>query len=159
MSEKNLNQMNSGRNEAIAMNIFSEFFAVDNLIKSNISQKLPSNMELSHFTVLNYFFHLKAEKTPAQLAKIFRVTKGAMTNTITKLEKKGYVHSRPDWEDGRKKLISISDSGILAREVAIRNIRPVFLNLVQNLSHEKLKSAMSVLREIRLHLSKMKITE
>ena len=119
-SETKLNQIDIKKNESLAINIFSEFLAIDNLIKSGLSQKLPNEMELSHFIVLNYFSHLKTEKTPAQLAKIFRVTKGAMTNTINKLERKGYVHSRPDWEDRRKKLISISDSGNLARESAVK---------------------------------------
>ena len=45
-------------------------------------------MELSHFMVLNYFFHLKGEKTPAQLAKTFRVTKGAITNTLNSWNKR-----------------------------------------------------------------------
>jgi hypothetical protein len=64
------------KTEALAINALSELLAVDNLIKSNISHTLPNDMELSHFMVLNYFFHLKGEKTPAQLAKIFRVYQG-----------------------------------------------------------------------------------
>ena len=145
------------KTEALAINALSELLAVDNLIKSNISHTLPNDMELSHFMVLNYFFHLKGEKTPAQLAKIFRVTKGAMTNTINKLEQKGYIHSRPDWNDGRKKLISISSSGNMAREAAIKNMNPFFFNLVKNLGPDKLKSVVPTLREIRIHLSKIEI--
>ena len=145
------------KTEALAINTLSELLAVDNLVKSNISNKLPNHMELSHFMVLNYFFHLKGEKTPAQLAKIFRVTKGAMTNTINKLEQKGYIHSRPDWNDGRKKLISLSNAGDLARAAAIKNMSPFFLSLVKNLGQDKLKSIIPTLREIRIHLSKIEI--
>ena len=86
-------------------------------------------MELSQFMVLNYFFHLKGEKTPAQLAKIFRVTRGAMTNTIHKLEQKGYIHSRPDWSDGRKKLISLNDSGNTAEQPQSETLAHFFLAL------------------------------
>ena len=145
------------KTESLAITTLSELLAVDNLIKSNISNKLPNNMELSQFMVLNYFFHLKGEKTPAQLAKIFRVTKGAMTNTINKLEQKGYVHSRPDWNDGRKKLISLSDSGNTARADAIKNVSPFFFNLVKNLGKDKLKSIVPTLREIRIHLSEIEL--
>ena len=145
------------KTEALAINILSELLAIDNLIKSNISHKLPNDMELSHFMVLNYFFHLKGEKTPAQLAKIFRVTKGAMTNTINKLDQKGYIHSRPDWADGRKKLISLSDSGNIARAAAIKNMSPFFFSLVKNLGQDKLKSIVPTLREIRIHFSKIEM--
>ena len=154
MSRKNINKVDLGKNETLAINIFSEFLAIDSLIKSSISRKLPNEMELSHFMVLNYFSHLQTEKTPAQLAKIFRVTKGAMTNTIYKLERKGYVHSRPDWKDGRKKLISLSPSGESAREAAVKNMGPIFIELVQTLGCERLKDLVPKLRDIRLHLNK-----
>ena len=154
MSRKNINKVDLGKNEALAINIFSEFLAIDSLIKSTISRKLPNEMELSHFMVLNYFSHLQTEKTPAQLAKIFRVTKGAMTNTINKLQKKGYVHSRPDWQDGRKKLISLSSAGKLAGEAAVKNMSPIFIDLIQTLGHERLKDLVPELRDIRIHLNK-----
>ena len=154
MSRENISRVDLGKNEDLAINIFSEFLAIDSLIKSSISQKLPNEMELSHFMVLNYFSHLKTEKTPAQLAKIFRVTKGAMTNTIKKLERKGYVHSRPDWKDGRKKLISLSKSGESAREAAVKNMDPIFIELVQTLGYQRLKDLVPELRDIRIHLNK-----
>ena len=145
------------KTESLAITALSELLAVDNLIKSNISNKLPNDMELSQFMVLNYFFHLKGEKTPAQLAKIFRVTKGAMTNTIHKLEQKGFIHSRPDWSDGRKKLISLSDSGNTARAAAIKNVSPFFFSLVKSLGQNKLKSIVPILREIRILFSKIEL--
>ena len=154
MREKNINRVDLEKNETLAINIFSEFLAIDSLIKSSIYRKLPDDMELSHFMVLNYFSHLQTEKTPAQLAKIFRVTKGAMTNTINKLQKKGYVHSRPDWQDGRKKLISLSAAGKLAAEAAVKNMSPIFIDLVQTLGHEELKDLVPKLRDIRIHLNK-----
>tara|TARA_B100000287_G_scaffold218185_1_gene205776 strand:- start:275 stop:742 length:468 start_codon:yes stop_codon:yes gene_type:complete len=154
MSRENISRVDLGKNEDLAINIFSEFLAIDSLIKSSISRKLPNEMELSHFMVLNYFSHLQTEKTPAQLAKIFRVTKGAMTNTIKKLERKGYVHSRPDWKDGRKKLISLSKSGESAREAAVKNMDPIFIELVQTLGYQRLKDLVPELRDIRIHLNK-----
>ena len=146
-------QVEIEKHEALVVNIFSEFLTIDNLIKSGISQTLPDEMELSHFMVLNYFFHLKGEKTPAQLAKTFRVTKGAITNTINKLEQKGYIHSRPDWADGRKKLISLSSTGNSVRQDAIKKMNPLFRDLIKKLGDNKLRSLIPLLREIRLHLS------
>ena len=39
--------------------------------------------------VLNHFARLGGEKTPAQLARVFHVTKGAMTNTVGRLDAAG----------------------------------------------------------------------
>ena len=66
---------------------------------------------LPHFSVLNQLAHIGNERTPAQLAKSFHVTRGAMTNTLSKLEMAGYIHIRPDWDDARRKLVALSPAG------------------------------------------------
>ena len=43
-----------------------------------------------------------------QLAKSFHVTKGAMTNTLSKLEASGYINIRPDWNDARKNKLKLA---------------------------------------------------
>ena len=58
-----------------------------------------------------------------------------MTNTLTKLEKLGYIHVRPDWNDARKKRISISQSGIDARNYAMKSIKPILDEIVQKTDH------------------------
>jgi DNA-binding MarR family transcriptional regulator len=110
-------------------------------------------MELSHFTVLNHFARLGGEKTPAQLARIFHVTKGAMTNTLSKLEAAGYVHIRPDWDDARRKFVSISPAGHTARDEAVRAIAPVFDDAVESLGSDKIRAALPILRDLRMLLA------
>lgn len=68
-------------------------------------------MEISHFSVLNHLVFVGGERSPAQLANTFHVTRGAMTNTLAKLEWAGYVHVRPDWDDARRKMVAISRPG------------------------------------------------
>ncbi len=92
---------------------------VDQLLRLQLAKVLPKGMELSHFSVLNHLAHINIERTPAQLAKSFHVTRGAMTNTLRRLEASGYVHIRPDWDDARKKRVAISSSGRMARDNAI----------------------------------------
>jgi DNA-binding MarR family transcriptional regulator len=67
----------------------------DQLARNRISKVLPKGMELSHFSVLNHLARLGDERTPAQLAKAFHVTRGAMTNTLARLEWAGHIHIRP----------------------------------------------------------------
>ena len=113
---------------------------------------LPKGMELSHLSVLNHLANTKGEKTPAQLAKSFHVTRGAMTNTLGKLEISGYIHIRPDWDDARRKLVAISPAGVRARDDAIALVSPVISELVRDSGADEIKSVLPVLRNIRIHL-------
>jgi len=112
-------------------------------------------MELSHFSVLNHLAHTNAERSPAQLAKTFHLTRGAMTNTLSKLEWAGWVHVRPDWEDARRKMVAISPSGIAARDAAVAAIAPVIAQVVDTVGADKVRIALPVLREMRVQLSKV----
>ena len=129
--------------------LFSEIVMVETLAKNRLTRVLPSGMELSHFMVLNHFARLGGEKTPAQLARVFHVTKGAMTNTIGRLEASGYVHVRPDWEDGRRKRVSISPAGLAARDRAVEAIAPVFDDVVAGLGLERMRATLPTLRKLR----------
>ena len=110
---------------------------VEQLARTRLTRVLPRGMELSHFMVLNHFARLGGEKTPAQLARVFHVTRGAMTNTLGRLDAAGYVHVRPDWEDGRAKRVSISPAGLAARDRAVAAIAPVFDDVVGGLGLER----------------------
>ena len=122
---------------------------VEQLARTRLTRVLPQGMELSHFMVLNHFARLGGEKTPAQLARIFHVTRGAITNTVGRLDAAGYVHVRPDWEDGRSKRISISPSGLAARDRAVAAIAPVFDDVVGGLGLDRMRGALPVLRRLR----------
>ena len=140
-------------NDPLAVSLFSEISAIDHLFKSKLSKSLPIGMELSHFAILNYISNLEGEKTPAQLARSFNLTKGAITNTLTKLAKIGYIHIRPDWDDARSKLISISVSGRSARDRAVESIEPILSELINIMGAEKTKSIIPFLRDLRILLS------
>ena len=139
----------SDTNDPLAVALFSEIFMADQLARNRLSKALPKGMELSHFSVLNHLANVNAERSPAQLAKAFHVTRGAMTNTLNKLEWAGHVHIRPDWDDARRKHVTISPSGRVAREVALNAITPIIARVVEKIGPEKVRSALPVLRELR----------
>lgn len=143
--------MNSPVN-SLAVSLFSEILIVDQLARMNVAKALPKGMELSHFSVLNHLAHVGGEKTPAQLARTFHLTRGDMTNTLGKLEWAGWVHIRPDWEDARRKLVAISPAGIAARDAALAAITPVIAEVVEQIGAEKVRQALPVLREMRKRL-------
>ncbi len=144
----------SDPNDPLAISLFSEIFMVDQLARARLNKALPKGMELSHFSVLNHLSHLQEERSPAQLARAFSLTRGAMTNTLHKLENAGHVHIRPDWDDARRKFVAISPAGQRACDIAVAAITPVIGEVVNAIGVEKARAALPVLRELRLRLSK-----
>lgn len=138
--------------EDIAVALFGELFMTDQLARNRISKVLPKGMELSHFGVLNHLARLNEERTPAQLARSFHVTRGAMTNTLTKLEWAGHVHIRPDWDDARRKFVAISPSGRAARDAAVQVVAPLIGEVVKSLGADRVRALLPVLREMRTRL-------
>ncbi len=139
----------SKTDDSLAVALFSEILMADQLARARLSKALPKGMELSHFSVLNHLARAGGERTPAQLARSFHVTRGAMTNTLSKLEWAGHVHITPDWEDARRKLVAISPSGRRAREAALAAITPVIGQVVEEIGSDKVRTVLPVLREIR----------
>ena len=140
------------KTEDIAVALFGELFMADQLARNRISKVLPKGMELSHFSVLNHLARVNDERTPAQLARAFHVTRGAMTNTLNRLEWAGHVHIRPDWDDARRKFVAISPSGRAARDAAVQAVAPLIAEVVQALGADRVRAVLPVLREMRTRL-------
>ena len=138
--------------EPLAVALFSEVFMADQLARNLISRALPKGMEISHFSVLNHLSHVQAERSPAQLADTFHVTRGAMTNTLSKLEWAGHIHIRPDWDDARRKFVSISPAGKAARDAAVAAIVPLIGDVVKTVGAERVRAMLPILREVRQRL-------
>ena len=140
------------RSVDLAVALFGELFVADQLARNRISKALPRGMELSHFSVLNHLARVNDERSPAQLARTFHITRGAMTNTLAKLEWAGHVHIRPDWDDARRKFVAISPSGRAARDAAVQVISPLINDVVVALGADRVRAVLPVLRELRIRL-------
>ena len=121
-------------------------------MRNRLTRALPKGMEISHFSVLNNLAWHDGEKTPAQLAETFNVTRGAMTNTLNKLVWAGYVHIRPDWDDARRKMVAISPAGRNARDHGIRQISPLINDVADDLGEAQVRATLDTLRALRRQL-------
>ena len=139
--------------KSLAIQLFSEVLAADQAVRNRLSRVLPKGMEISHFSVLNNLIWHSDERTPAQLAETFHVTRGAMTNTLTKLEWAGHVHIRPDWDDARRKMVAISPAGRQAHGDAVAAITPLMDAIIAELGEDQARAALPILREMRRQLS------
>ena len=135
--------------ENLATALVAEILAVDQMTRAMLARGLPKGMELSQFMVLNHLARATSERTPAQLADRFHLTRGAMTNTLGRLEVAGHIHIRPDWDDARRKLVSISPAGRAARDAALAAMTPEISAVVGRVGGERIRTALSSLRELR----------
>jgi DNA-binding MarR family transcriptional regulator len=141
--------MSQDKTEDLAVALFGELFMSDQLARNRIRRALPRGMQISHFTVLNHLARVAEERTPAQLARAFHVTRGAMTNTLTRLEWAGHVHIRPDWDDARQKFVSISPAGRAARDAAVQGVAPLIAEAVTELGADRVRALLPLLRTLR----------
>jgi len=143
----------STEKNALAISLFSEVLAADQMVRYRLSRVLPKGMEISHFSVLNHLVWHDDERTPAQLADTFNVTRGAMTNTLNRLEWAGHIHIRPDWDDARRKMVAISPAGRRARDQALSAIAPMVSEVIENLGEDRVRETLPILRQLRVQMS------
>lgn len=144
----------SAEKNSLAISLFSEVLAADQMVRNRLTRVLPKGMEISHFSVLNHLAWHGGERSPAQLAETFNVTRGAMTNTLSRLEWAGYVHIRPDWEDARRKMVAISPSGRAARDQALSTVAPMVTDIIDQLGEDRVRATLPILRQLRMAMAR-----
>ena len=144
--------MSDMKKEQLALALISEIFAVNQRAKNRFGRALPAGVELSHFVLLNHIANSKGEKSPAQLSAAFNLTKGAVSNTLKRLNWHGYIHISPDWDDARRKHISISHAGRKLVQEAMQAMLPIAADLVKDMGDDTIRQTLPVLRALRLHL-------
>jgi len=131
---------------------FNEIGIIEQLARTQFERALPGDLRMSHFQVLNHFVRLGGEQSPVDLARAFQVTKGAMTNTLHRLEDRGLIDIRPDPKDGRSKIVTINEKGRKVREEAVQAALPLFMEIEKKFSKNQFKEALPFLRDVRSFL-------
>lgn len=110
--------------DPLLFKVLNEIGICAQLSRSAYDRAVGDLLSNAGFSVLNHLLRIPGEKNPAQLARAFQVTKGAMTNTLQRLEADGYVRIAPDAEDGRVKRVTVTKAGVKARDAALAALAP-----------------------------------
>lgn len=132
--------------------LFTEIGIIDQLVTARLEKSLPDGMSAAQFGVLTHFSRRGGAQTPVELARAFQVTKGAMTNTLQRLEAQGFVSVVPDKSDGRKKRVTMTAEGAAAFEAAIGALRPYYAGLREAFTDDEFDTALPFLRRLRMWL-------
>ncbi|WP_262694774.1 MarR family winged helix-turn-helix transcriptional regulator [Kordiimonas aquimaris] len=131
---------------------FNELGIMEQLVTTQLSHVLPASLNKSQFGVLNHMVRLGRLESPAQLASAFQVKRPSMTNTLQKLEAKGFVEIQPNEADGRGKVVKITQQGIAARAEALQALAPLFEKIRDDLGTELFEQARPLLERVRIYL-------
>jgi DNA-binding MarR family transcriptional regulator len=139
----------TGAKDRPDVQVFTEIGIVDQLVSARLERSLPDGMSAAQFGVLTHFSRRGGAQTPVELARAFQVTKGAMTNTVQRLEAQGFVEVVPDRTDGRRKLVTMTPVGAAAYEQAVAALRPYYAGLREAFDEGEFEAALPFLRKLR----------
>lgn len=132
--------------------VFNEIGIISQLSSVVFARVLPEGLSLAGFNVLNHLTRLPGDWGPARLAAAFQVTKGAMTNTLQRLETAGYVRLEADPNDGRAKFVRLTTAGKRARDKSIAQLTPALAKVEQALGPAPARATLPFLRSLRMWL-------
>lgn len=135
--------------DPLLFKVLNEIGICAQLARAAYERAAGERLSNAGFSVLNHLARIPGEKNPAQLARAFQVTKGAMTNTLQRLEADGYVRIAPDAEDGRVKRVTITKAGMKARDLALAALAPEMAALAKALPRELLAELLPRLATLR----------
>ena len=129
-----------------------EIAIIEQLTRHQLERVLPDGLLQSHFAVLLHLRHVGDGRSPLRIARAMQVVKGAMTNTLQRLEARGLVRLEPDPKDGRAKCVFITPAGIALIDQAAQAISPVFDKMSEVLSETDVATLLPLLQRLRQHL-------
>ena len=104
--------------------LFTEIGIIGQLSRSIFESRLPPGFVLAQFSVLNHLVRVGDGRTPLAIAQAFQVPKNTMSHTLSVLEREGLIIIRKNPDDGRSKLVYITDAGRMFRAKAIDSLTP-----------------------------------
>ncbi len=132
--------------------VFTEIGIIDQLVTNRLERVLPQGLSHAQFGVLTHFARRGGQESPAQLAKAFQVTKGAMTNTLQRLEAQGFIRIEADAADGRRKQVSITPKGLEAHDAGLMAMRPQMEAMRSAFTDTEFRAALPFLTALRTWL-------
>ena len=134
--------------------VFNEIGIINQLSSAVFQARLPEGLHISHFTVLNHLVRLGDGRTPLAIANAFQVPKTTMTHTLAGLEKRGLITMAPNPDDGRSKVVRITDAGRATRDTAIATMADPIRKIRDGFGEEVVTALLPQLQALREFLDR-----
>lgn len=135
--------------------VFDEISLIEHGVRTAISRSLPVGLTYPQYEVLNLIARRGDNLTPAQIAEALRMTPGAITNTLQRLEGANLVSVEPCRMDRRRKRVRMVAAGREAYGRAMASIRPKVEKLREGFTQREFRDALPFLRALRVWMSEI----
>ena len=139
-----------GATDPPAFLLLNEIGIIDQLAQYRAAHLLAPELNMPQFIVLNHLVRRGSDAAQVELAQAMQVTKGAMSNTVTRLHDKGFITVQADPDDGRGKRVSLSAEGRRARDRAVAKLGRGLEGVAEVLSAKEIDHSLSALRKLRV---------
>lgn len=136
--------------------VFDEISLIEHGVRVAISRSLPVGLTYPQYEVLNLIARRGDDLTPAEISDALKMTPGAITNTLQRLECTGLIAVEPCVADRRKKRVRLTAGGVEAYNRAMTAIRPKTEKLREGFTQKEFRDALPFLRALRVWMSELK---
>lgn len=145
--------MGVGGEDHPEVQVFDEISLIEHAVRTAISKSLPVGLNYPQYEVLNLIARRGEDLTPAQIAQMLRMTPGAITNTLQRLERMALIVVEPCARDRRRKRVRLTPGGVEAYNRAMAAIRPKVEKLRDGFTQKEFRDALPFLRALRVWMS------
>ncbi|WP_293906647.1 MarR family transcriptional regulator [Phenylobacterium sp.] len=135
--------------------VFDEISLIEHGVRMAISRALPVGLTYPQYEVLNLIARRGQDLTPAVIAGALKMTPGAITNTLQRLEATRLVSVAPCGADRRKKRVGLTPEGREAYARSMAAIRPKVERLRDGFTQKEFREALPFLRALRIWMTEL----
>lgn len=135
--------------------VFDEIALIEHGVRVAISRSLPVGLTYPQYEVLNLVARRGGDLTPAEIAQALKMTHGALTNTLQRLEATRLIAIEACQRDRRRKRVRVTTGGAEAYNRAMAAIRPKVEKLREGFTEKEFRDALPFLRALRVWMADM----
>ena len=135
--------------------VFDEISLIEHGVRTAITRALPVGLTYPQYEVLNLIARRGDDLTPAKISDALKMTPGAITNTLQRLQCAALITVDPCAADGRKKRVRLTPGGCEAYARCMAAIRPKVEMLRDGFTQKEFREALPFLRALRVWMSEL----
>jgi len=135
--------------------VFDEIALIEHGVRMSISRSLPVGLTYPQYEVLNLIVRRGEDLTPAVIAGALKMTPGAITNTLQRLEATQLITVEASETDRRKKHVRLTAGGREAYARSMAAIRPKVEKLREGFTQKEFREALPFLRALRVWMTEL----
>ena len=133
--------------------VFDEISMIEHGVRTAISRSLPVGLTYPQYEVLNLIARRGEDLTPAFIATSLKMTPGAITNTLQRLEGAKLITVEPCGADRRRKRVRLTPEGREAYARSMAAIRPKVEKLRDGFTQKEFREVLPFLRALRVWMT------